>query len=61
MDPIELLQHDEDVALLLSQSLPDLILEMVGFCGTATGMFALIFFTVWGIFQVVRCFKNIIS
>lgn len=61
MDPIELLQHDDDIAALLSQPLPDLIVEMVGLVGVTTLLFALIFFTVWGVFQAVRAFKNIIS
>ena len=61
MDPIELLQHDDDIAVLLSQSLPDLIIEMVGLTGFTTLLFALLSFTVWGIFQAVRAFKNIIS
>lgn len=61
MDPIELLQHSDDIAALLEQPLPDLIIETIGLTGITTLLYALIFFTVWGIFQVVRLFKNIIK
>ncbi len=52
---------DQELIDLSGYSLADTVLAYVGMVGSTTTIFSLLIFIVWGIFHVVRFFRNIIK
>lgn len=50
---------EEIIIYLVTVSTNDLLLEVIKWFGELTGIFCLIYFMLWGIFQCYRMFKNI--
>lgn len=55
------MQIDPYLSELSEYSLPDTLFAYVGMVGSTAAMFSLIYFMLWGIWTVVKFFKNIIK